>query len=181
MTSEDGHHLRDEAGSLLAAFELGGAEELTVASGGTAMAALVCRQSHMSSQTTFSSRACSLVAARCWWQKFKVVLHAQAVTAVEFTRLFATPQRASSPPSTATQATTHQHQLTPNTHIIPTTYTLNTTLYTEQQQHEIEPSWRIAANHSSESLASSRFPSAFVLCPLSYGFHAAGSVDSSGS
>ena len=42
MSSEDGHHLRDEAGSLLAAFEEGGAEELTVTSGGTAMAALVC-------------------------------------------------------------------------------------------------------------------------------------------
>lgn len=42
MASKDRPHLRDEAGSLLTAFELGGAEEWTVASGGTAIAALVC-------------------------------------------------------------------------------------------------------------------------------------------
>lgn len=78
MTSEDGYHLRDEAGSLLAAFELGGAEELTVTSGGTAIAALVCGQSHMSSETISSSRAC----ASCNWcqtQEVKLVLHAPSL------------------------------------------------------------------------------------------------------
>jgi hypothetical protein len=43
-------HLRDEAGSLLAALELGGADELVVASGGTAIAALICSRSHMFSE-----------------------------------------------------------------------------------------------------------------------------------
>lgn len=56
MASKERHHLRDEAGSLFPTFELGGAEELTVASGGTAIAALVCRQSHTSSGTIASSR-----------------------------------------------------------------------------------------------------------------------------
>jgi hypothetical protein len=53
--SECRHHLRDEAGSLLA-FELGGADELTVVSGGTAMAALVRGQSHTLSTIMPSSR-----------------------------------------------------------------------------------------------------------------------------
>jgi hypothetical protein len=56
MTPKDRRHLRDEAGSLFAAFELGGAEELTVVSGGTAMAALVRGQSHTLSTTMPSSR-----------------------------------------------------------------------------------------------------------------------------
>ena len=79
MTSEDGYHLRDEAGSLLAAFELGGAEELTVTSGGTAIAALVCGQSHMSSETISS---CSRACASCNWcqtQEVELALHAPSL------------------------------------------------------------------------------------------------------
>jgi hypothetical protein len=91
MISEDGHHLRDEAGSLLAAFELDGAEELTVASGGTAMAALICRQSHTLPDTMSSSRAClsfshcpsrrshlvNKVATRCRRRRFHFRFHAR--------------------------------------------------------------------------------------------------------
>ena len=79
MTSGDGYHLRDEAGSLLAAFELGGAEELTVTSGGTAIAALVCGQSHMSSETISS---CSRACASCNWcqtQEVELALHAPSL------------------------------------------------------------------------------------------------------
>jgi len=79
MSSEDGHHLRDEAGSLLAAFELGGAEELTVTSGGTAIAALVWGQSHTSSKMTSSSRACASCNRCSQMQEVKLVLHAPSL------------------------------------------------------------------------------------------------------
>lgn len=59
-----GKHLRDEAGSLLA--ELGGAEEVVVvvASGGTAIAALICSLSHTSTTSMQIANYYHLLAIR---------------------------------------------------------------------------------------------------------------------
>jgi hypothetical protein len=130
MTPKDRRHLRDEAGSLFAAFELGGAEELTVVSGGTAMAALVRGQSHTLSTTMLSSRDIgslqTLFGANklCLWRQVAV---ACSHCRLEFTRAGcdslpnSTPaeprkRRRCAPPSTHT---TCHHQLNPNTYIVP--------------------------------------------------------------
>jgi len=116
MSSEDGHHLRDEAGSLLAAFEEGGAEELTVTSGGTAIAALGCGQSHMSSEAIFSSRACASYNC-CHAQEGQAGL-ARAFIAVEFTRAACDSLRNS------TRAEPRKRRCAPpiNAHLPPPTY-----------------------------------------------------------
>ena len=125
MASKDRPHLRDEAGSLLIAFELGGAEELTVASGGTAIAALVCRQSHKSPETNSSSR--SIVSCKHCLTQISVGGDRSLSLSVtlEFTRAacdFATraeprKRRRCAPPSTHTC----HHRLTTRAHIFSRT------------------------------------------------------------
>lgn len=135
MSSEDGFHLRDEAGSLLAAFELelGGAEELTVTSGGTAMAALDCRQSHTSSTNDHLLTFLRLLQSLFLDARSQVGL-VRAFAAVEFTRAacdsFAQHQTRlglSPAKGVVLHPSTHtcHHQLTTRAHILShTTRTL---------------------------------------------------------
>jgi hypothetical protein len=189
--SECRHHLRDEAGSLLA-FELGGAEELTVISGGTAMAALVRGQSHTSSKTMSSSRdsdSCkqfsTQISCVCGDTSPSLAVtvdwNLRAPLATLRDSTWAEPRkrrRRCAPPSTHT---TCHHQLNPNTYITHTFLSLADTPYRDKQ-YEID-------NYLASTITPffrgigllSIYTSAFVHCPLFDGFLAAGSVDSLGS
>lgn len=170
MASKDRPHLRDEAGSLLIAFELGGAEELTVASGGTAIAALVCRQSHKSPETNSSSRG---IASRkhvfdandrkCRWRQVAVAFSHCRIYARRLRLEQPRKRRRCAPPSTHTC----HHHLNPNTYITHTFLSLADTPY----RHTTTPNRYYQVDTTSPFFRGigllSIYISGFVLCPLS--------------